>query len=272
VSGAPIRLMVVDVDGTLLTPHRQLTPRAVGAVAALRAAGVQVALTSGRPPRGMRMLVEPLALETPLAAFNGGMFVRPDAGLELLEEHALAPEAATAAAELLLGHGLDLWVYRGTEWYVRDAGAPHVERERRTVEFTPTVARDLGALLDRPVKLVGVSDDHPRMALCEADVQQLDFPISAARSQPYYLDVTHRDANKGAVVQHLSGALSVPPEQIATIGDMPNDVGMFEVSGLSIAMGNADPEVRRSAHHVTTSNSEEGFATAVREIVLPRAR
>jgi hydroxymethylpyrimidine pyrophosphatase-like HAD family hydrolase len=92
--------------------------------------------------------------------------------------------------------------------------------------------------------------------------------VSAARSQPYYLDVTHPDANKGHVVSVLSQVLSIPPTQIATIGDMPNDVLMFQKSGLSIAMGNASQEVQRQAQFVTTSNEEEGFAKAVEAFIL----
>jgi hydroxymethylpyrimidine pyrophosphatase-like HAD family hydrolase len=95
--------------------------------------------------------------------------------------------------------------------------------------------------------------------------------VTAARSQPYYLDVTHPDANKGAVAQYLSAKYAIPPAAIATIGDMPNDVLMFAHSGLSIAMGNASPEVQRAARRVTTSNADEGFATAVERFVLPQS-
>src|SRR6185312_3442588 len=91
------------------------------------------------------------------------------------------------------------------------------------------------------------------------------------RSQPYYLDVTHPNANKGAVVRRLSALLKVPTEQIATIGDMPNDVLMFALSGLSIAVGNASLEVQRAARRVSTSNEDEGFANAVERYVLPQA-
>ncbi len=93
--------------------------------------------------------------------------------------------------------------------------------------------------------------------------------MTAARSQPYYLDVTHPDANKGAVARYLSAKYAIPPEGIATIGDMPNDVLMFAHSGPSIAMGNASPEVQRAARRITTSNTEEGFATAVERFILP---
>ena len=119
--------------------------------------------------------------------------------------------------------------------------------------------------------MVGVSDDLEAVARCEKDVQQLRCAsVSAARSQPYYLDVTHPKANKGEVVRIMSELLKIPPQEIATIGDMPNDVLMFVKSGVSIAMGNASPEVQKSATYVTTSSEEEGFANAMEKFILQR--
>ena len=92
--------------------------------------------------------------------------------------------------------------------------------------------------------------------------------VSAARSQPYYLDVTHPMANKGEVVKRLSTLLGLPSESVAAMGDMPNDVLMFAHSGLSIAMGNATIDVQRAARRVTTSNADEGFANAVERYIL----
>ena len=159
-----VRLMVVDVDGTLLTPDKVLTERAAQAVRDLRKARVEVALTSGRPPRGLSMLIEPLGLTTPLAGFNGGMFVNPD--LTIIEQRTLPPEAAHAAVELIRRHGLDVWVYRDADWYITDPKAPHVDREQHTVRFAPTVVPGLGDLLDKAVKIVGVSDDLAAVARC----------------------------------------------------------------------------------------------------------
>src|SRR5215471_19188994 len=73
-----VRLLIADVDGTLVTREKVLTERARAAVGQMRGAGIEFAITSGRPPRGMQMLIEPLALTTPIAAFNGGLFVKPD--------------------------------------------------------------------------------------------------------------------------------------------------------------------------------------------------
>lgn len=264
-----IRLMVIDVDGTLLTPDRVLTKRAIEAVKALRDADVEVALTSGRPPRGLRMLVEPLGLTTPLAGFNGGMMAKPD--LTIIDERTLSPEAARKTVKLCEQHGLDVWVYRDCDWFITRSNAPHVDKEQRTVEFEPTVVSSNDEYLDRAVKIVGVSDDHQAIGRCTAEAKKLS-DVNAALSQPYYLDVTHPDAHKGFVVKFLSDRFSIPQNEIATIGDMPNDVQMFTRCVMSIAMGNASDEVKAKARYVTASNTEEGFAKAVEEIVLPAMR
>jgi hydroxymethylpyrimidine pyrophosphatase-like HAD family hydrolase len=162
-----------------------------------------------------------------------------------------------------------VWLYSETEWYVRDPNAPHIAREQWTVQFPPVVVADYASHLSGVAKIVGVSDDLQAVARCETDVQAWGGArVSAARSQPYYLDVTNPMANKGEVVLMLSKLLAIPPEQIATTGDMPNDVLMFKRSGVSIAMGNASPEVQSAATFVTASNQEDGFAQAMERFVL----
>jgi Cof subfamily protein (haloacid dehalogenase superfamily) len=265
-----IALVLADVDGTLVTAEKVLTPRAIAAVDALHAAGIAFAVTSGRPPRGMSMLIEPLKLQTPIAGFNGGIFVNPD--MTILEQHVLAADAARLAMDVIRRNDMDVWVYSGNDWFVHTPDAPHVAREQWTVKFPPTVVDTFDNLVGNATKIVGVSDDYDRVARCEKDAQQaLGAQASAARSQPYYLDITHPDANKGTVVTTLSKRLSIPAGQIATIGDMPNDVLMFRKGGLSIAMGNASAEVQAQADRVTDSYNDEGFAKAMERFVLPLA-
>jgi Cof subfamily protein (haloacid dehalogenase superfamily) len=263
-----IRLLLADVDGTLLTSNKVLTERARQAVLRLREARISFAITSGRPPRGMSMLVGPLALTTPMGAFNGGALVKPD--FSLLEQKCIPAAVVQPILSEIWTRGLDVWVYRGSDWLARDPRAPHVDREQRTVQFQPTIVPDFSDVSSGVIKIVGVSDDLHLVEQCEAQLRdRFADHVSAARSQAYYLDVTHPDANKGAVVRRLSELLDVPREQIATIGDMPNDVLMFAGSGLSIAMGNASRDVQRCARVVTTSNNDEGFANAVEQYVLP---
>ncbi len=264
-----VRLVIADVDGTLVTQDKVLTPRAIAAVKKLHDAGIQFGITSGRPPRGMKMLIEPLEITEPIAGFNGGVIVKPD--LSPISRQLLPPEVAAEVVRLIVKHGLDIFLYTDRDWFVRNADAPHVAREAWTVKFQPTVVPDFDARMDGVVKVVGVSDDLDAVASCEKDVQEWSAGrVSAARSQPYYLDVTNPKANKGEVVGMFAQLCNIPPGQIATIGDMPNDVLMFKESGISIAMGNASPDVQKSATFVTASNQEDGFAKAM-ERLLPSA-
>jgi Cof subfamily protein (haloacid dehalogenase superfamily) len=263
-----IELLLSDVDGTLVTREKELTPRSVEAVHRLRDAGIMFAVTSGRPPRGMAMLVEPLALATPIAAFNGGLVVEPD--LDVVEERVVRRDLVAPTIELMESFELSVWMYRGADWLVRDPDGPHVDREAHTVRFEPTVVDTFDGIEDGIAKVVGVSDDYATVArAADAAREKLGDDVSASRSQPYYLDVTHPKANKGHVVRFLSQRYGIAEAEIATIGDGPNDVLMFERSGLSIAMGNADPEVQRAATHVTATNDEDGFADAVERFILP---
>ena len=266
----PIRMVIADVDGTLVTQEKVLTKRAAEAVLHLQQAGIQFSVTSGRPPRGMAMLINPLKLTQPLAAFNGGVLIDPDLAT-VVDQKYLPAGVPDNVIEAIEKHGLDVWVYTDTGWFVRDPNAAHVAREQWTVKFPPTVVKTFAGLFARVAKIVGVSDDYDRVAKCETDVQQAGGEhISAARSQPYYLDVTHPQANKGGVVLAMSKLLNIRAAEIATIGDMPNDVLMFQKSGTSIAMGNASPEVQASATYVTSTNEDEGFAKAIAEFVLNR--
>jgi Cof subfamily protein (haloacid dehalogenase superfamily) len=264
----PIKMVIADVDGTLVTQEKMLTKRAVEAVERLHEAGIQFSVTSGRPPRGMAMLLDPLRLTQPLAAFNGGVLIKPDLKT-VVDQKFLPAGVPEKVIEAIENHGLDVWVYTDTEWFVRDPNAAHVAREQWTVKFPPTVVKTFAGLLGRVAKIVGVGDDLDLVAKCEKDVQQAGGThISAARSQPYYLDVTHPQANKGEVVLSISRLLNIPAAEIATLGDMPNDVLMFKKSGVSIAMGNASPEVQASATYVTSTNEDEGFAKAIEKFVL----
>ena len=267
-TGATVKLLLADVDGTLVTQDKVVTDRAIAAVHKLHAAGVLFAVTSGRPPRGMAMLIEPLDITTPIAAFNGGLLV--DRDMNVIDQRVLPEDLVVPVADMMGSFNLDVWLYRGADWYVPQADGPHVSREAWTVKFEPKVMKDgLHGLTDNVAKLVGVSDDADAVTKATSAVHdKFGDHVTAAASQPYYLDVTHPLANKGEVAKYLAAKYQIDPQDIATIGDMPNDVLMFAHSGLSIAMGNASAEVKRSARRVTTSNEDEGFANAVDKFIL----
>jgi Cof subfamily protein (haloacid dehalogenase superfamily) len=264
-----IRLTIADIDGTLVTREKLLTPKSEQAVQRLSEAGIIFGVTTGRPPAGVRMLIDPLPALRFIAGFNGGIVVSRD--FSVFKQNLLPAAAAEQVVQIILKHDMDVWVYTDKDWFLRDPGAYRVNREARTVQFPPKVTATFDALFDRVTKIVGVSQNYDLVARCEKNVQEkCGASVSAARSQPYYLDVTHPKANKGEVVLMASEFFQVPTQEIATIGDMANDITMFEKSGVSIAMGNAMPEVQRAATYVTATNEEEGFAMAVEDFILPQ--
>lgn len=262
-----ISLVLADVDGTLVDENKVLTERAQAAVHRLRRAGIRFAITSGRPPKGMAMLLNELQLDTPIAGFNGGLVVKPD--LTIIEEKTVPADVAVKSIELLRAYGLDVWIYCGNDWLVGRGDGPHVAHEAWTVKFSPTIVADITEKRDLIAKIVGVGDDLDKVQRCEADAKAIfGQRATANRSQPYYLDVTNKDANKGAVVEFLSRYLGIPTAEIATIGDQPTDVPMFKRSGLSIAMGHASDQVKAEASTTTDSCNDEGFAKAMERFIL----
>jgi Cof subfamily protein (haloacid dehalogenase superfamily) len=271
ISSSKISTLVSDVDGTLVTDDKVLTVRALAAVAKLHACNFNFAIISSRPLRGLNMLLGPLEITTPVCGFNGGVIATRD--LTVITEHLLSPEAARRAVNLLDMHDVQVWVFSGQDWLVRDSDGPYVLFEERTIGVQPTLVGNFGQSLDAANKIVGVSKEFEILAQRERDVRTaLADRATVTRSQSYYLDITHPLANKGVALSEIARLLGVQLTEIAVIGDGGNDVAMFEQSGLSIAMGNASPAVQRAADFVTDSNCDDGFANAVERFILSTDR
>lgn len=268
-ASVPVKLLVADIDGTLLDPHKQLTDRVRESVLRVKEAGVQFTVISARPPLAVKFLIDALQISEPIASFNGALIFTP--AFETLKEIRMGRTDAGKVATAILDHGLDLWMFRGAEWFVSRINGPHVDGHVKYLNHQPRYLGQDYTMCSDANKLVGVSDDYEAVKRCEADVIALcGDRISATRSANYYLDVTRHDANKGHAVEELSELMHIPLENVATIGDMPTDTLMFAKSGVSIAMGNASDEVKQSAKFTTGPNSEDGFAQAMEQVILPR--
>lgn len=262
-----IRLVISDVDGTLLTSKKELTAEAVAAVQKLKAEKILFTLTSGRPPLGMKYLIDELRITVPFAAFNGGVYLKPD--LTVIEERPLPAHLVEKLIDIILAAGLDLWVFTAKDWLVRGLDAPYVAHESQAVRFSPRVVSDFKKIDGSALKLVAVSSEPEKLKACQKKILTLFAgEISASQSQKYYLDITSLEANKGVVVETISRYLSILTSSVATLGDNLNDVPMFAKSGVSIAMGNASAEVKERAAYLTATNDENGFARAVEKYVL----
>lgn len=261
-----IKLVVSDVDGTLLTKDKTLTDGAVAAVRRLHEAGIGFTIVSSRPTIGMGFLVGPLAIALPIGAFNGSSIVDPE--LKPIEQHLIPSDTVRRALGVLEKFGVDIWLFTNEQWLTRNPNGEYVGHEIRAIKHDPAIVDDFAPYLSRACKIVGASSDAALLIRCEAAMKEaVGATATAVRSQTYYLDVTPPGHDKGTFVEAMAKRQGVPATTVATIGDMQNDLPMFARSGLSVAMGNASDDVKQRATYVTASNEDEGFAKAI-EMVL----
>lgn len=261
-----IKLVVSDVDGTLVTHDKRLTDAAKAAADKLRAAGIGFTIVSSRPTLGMEFLIKPLALKLPIGSFNGSSIVDPQ--LRPIEQHLIPPETASRAIALLEKFGVEIWLFTNEQWLIRDPDGEYVGHEQRAIHHRPDVVANFAPYLGQACKIVGASSDPELLIRCEVAMQQaVGQDATVVRSQAYYLDITPPGRDKGTFVAAMAARLGVSLEEVVTIGDMQNDLPMFARSGMSFAMGNAADEIKRQATHVTDSNEEDGFAKAM-DVIL----
>lgn len=264
-----IRLVVCDIDGTIVRDDKTLSDRTVETVRRAREAGLLVTLISARPPSGLGEIVAGLGLDGAVGAFNGGTLFH--AGGDVVEAHRLAAGDAREAVRRLDEAGVPVWLFADGLWIARDDASPHGALERRAAAQEPTIASDFERWMDRVDKVVGVTDDHPLLARLEREIgEALGERGNVVRSQPYFLDVTVARANKGDGVAALAQAAGVPLAQTAALGDMPNDIPMLRRAGLGVAMGQAPEEVKAAARLVTATNEEDGAALFLDRLIAAR--
>lgn len=265
-----VRLVVSDMDGTILTPHKELAPSTLQAVKALQEAGITLCLASARPPASMLPYVRKLGLASQNAGFNGGIIFAPDGTFSV--NRVLPRDAVKIMCDMLHVHKVETWLLTGEEWLVKDAATPFVGHERRHTGLVPRQVDNLYDHFEGVGKVMGISTDYDLVERMETEIGvMLKGEASVRRSNESMLDITPVLANKGEALRALSDLYGVRPEETACIGDAPNDLSMFAVSGLSIAMGQATDDIKANAQFVTDTNERNGWASAVSRFILPRA-
>lgn len=263
-----IRLVVSDVDGTLVDRAKQITPGVAAAVARLRAAGLPFTIISARPRSGLMPIADALAIDAPMGAFNGGTVFTRDG--RVMCRNVIDRAVVTAAFAAAKGRAVDTWVFADDLWYAStDAGA-HVNSERIASNQAPIMTQDFSGLYDRADKITFVSDAPTLLAELHASLQPYAAGATIAQSQTYYLDITALSANKGHGLATLADAIGVPLTETAVFGDQANDLPMFARAGLSFAMGQGPEAVRALADHVVAGNDRDGVAEAIDTILAGR--
>jgi Cof subfamily protein (haloacid dehalogenase superfamily) len=259
---ARVRLVVSDVDGTVLNPCGDLSPVDYVAAGRLRQAGIKLSLASARPSFGMGRILHMLDVQCACAGLNGAILFYPRG--DVFAELPLDPSLVKDVQRALQKRNVDLWVYTRERWLVPRINGPNVRHNTDSLRTEPGRYLNIGEITDPILKLVGTSNDLRELASCGFGLQRaFAGRLSVSSSQPHYLDVTHPHADKGLAAVAIAERETVRLDAVMTIGDSTSDIPMFRVAGRSVAMGQATDEVKGAARRVTKSNAKNGFAWAV---------
>lgn len=268
-----IRLIALDLDGTLLGSEHEVPAANVSAVQEACAAGIHVFLASARPPRSMRRHHERLGLATPVVAYNGALIHDLSLGRALY--HLPIPlEAARAAVAFLrrVDPGLNLTVELDDIWHIDEFG-PDLQQVVRDYGIDPphgvgTVDQVLAEGRSPVLKILFTA-----VKMSEADLAELDRclgpEVCAVRTSSRLVEVVAAGASKARAIAWLAGTLGVSPAEVLAAGDSYNDIPLLEWAGVGVAMGNAPEAVQRAADVTTLTHDEAGVAAAIRQWALP---
>ncbi|MCG0277453.1 MAG: Cof-type HAD-IIB family hydrolase [Thermanaeromonas sp.] len=270
---SPIKLVALDLDGTLLNSDSDLEYRAKEAVRRVQEKGVKVTLATGRMFRSALPFARELNLKLPLIVYHGALIKNPVSG-EVMREKLLP----LSIVEFLVGrareYGFPYNVYVEDELYVDDIQPENLAYADKARVPLHKVDDILGFLKEKapkePIKFVALHDG-PKLDRLEEEVRKaIGHRVYITRSFPYFLEVISREASKAKGLEILARHLGISPKEIMVIGDSFNDLDMFHFAGLAVAMGNAPPAVRAQAHYVVATNDEGGVAEALTKFILER--
>ncbi len=255
------QLIAVDLDGTLLDSSGQPSKGVEEAIRAARDCGVQIVLVSGRGMQAVLPILKRFNLEGPFIASGGAIIAEAPHG-NLVDHRPISLRSAIKLARL--GHAEHVVVFfEHPEWLLSEADGEKLEKELRSFGYRLTVVDDLAQAASSAPSKVTMVGDPQRLAHIMELLSEQKTPNNYVQTMPQYLDIYHKNVNKGSAVKRLARLLGVQMRRVMAIGDYYNDLDMFRVAGMSVAMGNAPLEVRQAAQRVAPGNDEGGAAWAI---------
>ncbi len=265
------RLLAIDLDGTLLTPQKQITPRTHDLLCQIAQAGVAIVIATGQTSQVLRAVCADLPLTAPQIIENGALIVDL-AQDKILHEQLIPDEYILPTLDVLRSFGL-YRVYHTHERVYADKGTPRARAWYRPPVPPVIEVEDVASLYPlRCIKVAGIGaadtlrDKRHELERIFADklyVTQSSFDI---------LEFLHPNVSKGHALKVIAADLGIASSEVIAIGDNHNDIGMLHFAGIGVAMGNAHDEVKAIADHTTSSNAEEGVAAVIEEMILPELK
>lgn len=262
-----IKLVAIDIDGTLINSHHQLTKKTIDVIKQKAAEGMKIVICSGRPLVGMLEVVEQLGLTTEddyIISYNGALAVNA-ATHEPFVEHVLSYD------DLVSLHQLSEEVH--AHYHYADLEAIYTPHRR----INPYSIHEV-TLTGMPLEYLPFEEVNPENSICklmfidpEDEITRIMKEIpptfhekyNIVRSAPFFLEFLNKKASKGLTLKNLADKLGIDASDVMAIGDNENDISMLEYAGIGVAMGNATSKTKEYAQKITLSNDEDGVAYAL---------
>jgi Cof subfamily protein (haloacid dehalogenase superfamily) len=264
---SPIKLIVTDLDGTLLNSNHEISPRTEEALREAMRRGIPLVLATGKTRTSALHIIKHLGLDTH-GVYLQGLIVYSGKG-DVLYQKTLDPNPAHIAIEAALHGKYPSVIYSGAR-ILTDVKSPYTDILTRYHEPQPEPVGPLRAMLDQvPIHKLTFIDEPSRItALRNELTPQIGQTTTLVQALDTMLEVLPPNSSKGEGLQHLLEIINMPPENILALGDGENDIGMVQLAGIGVAMGNAKPELQKAADYITASNDEDGVAEAIERFVL----
>ena len=270
------KLLVLDVDGTLLNDEREISKRTLAALLKVQQMGVRIVLASGRPTYGLMPLAKTLELGNYggfVLSYNGCQIIKAQNG-EILFERRINPEMLPYLEKKARKNGFAIFTYHDDTLITDSPDNEYIKNEAllnnlkiiKEDEFsTATLFRSIPCMLvsDKEKALIGLEQHWEK---------RLAGTLDAFRSEPYFLEVVPCGVNKANTLGALLEHLGVTREEVIAVGDGVCDVTMLQLAGMGVAMGHSQDSVKVCADYVTASNEEDGVALAVEKLILAEVR
>lgn len=270
------KLLVLDVDGTLLTDEGIISKRTLAAIRKVQQTGVTVVLASGRPLHGLWPIAKKLDLDKYggyILAYNGAQIVDAPSGRLLLSQ-TIEQESIPFLEKQANKHGVAIFTYNESEVLTNDAKSPYILREAAINNMKVKEVKPLSLAVDfNPHKCILVNDDAEEIKQLEEEIKmRLDGVMSVFRTEPYFLEVVPKLIDKANALGVLLETFKIDAKEILVIGNGRADYSMIQLAGLGVAMGNSIDSVKRCADITTATNNEDGVALVLEEYILSQVK
>ncbi|MCC8154591.1 MAG: Cof-type HAD-IIB family hydrolase [Tannerellaceae bacterium] len=270
------KLLVLDVDGTLLNSQKEITPHTLATLTKAQQMGLRIVLASGRPTHGLIDIAKQLELDKYngyVLSYNGGRIFDMKAD-KLLYEKRVNPQMVPYLQKKADKNGFAIFTYYYDTILTNQPENIHIQEEAALNKMSVKGVENFSEAIDfAPCKIMLVSDNEEALVGLENHwKKRLAGTLDVFRSEPYFLEVVPENIDKANTLGILLETIGIKSEEVIAIGDGVCDITMIQSAGLGIAMGNAQYSVKRCTDYTTTSNDEEGVSKAVEKHIIEEVR